>query len=457
MAYCKIHVIRATVSGAIKYITAPGKTDPNCLISSFACSPETAADEFSIALSKTRKSSPNKAYHLIQSFCPGEVTATAAHQIGKDLADELLTGKYSYVIATHTDWDHIHNHIIFCAADNIDHRKFHSCKQSYQQIKNISDRLCAEHNLSVIGVDRHVSKSYKEWSEEKKDNSWKSQVRKDINAAIRQAFDYENFLRILREQGYQIRGEDLNAASPKYISFLPPGKDRWVRGRASTLGEDFTRERIHERIMESIQKGSSSRMADSPSRLVVMSEETLQNKPYLRQWANKQNLKVASEIYTQIRRAGYASLEDALSHLATNKSLANAHHSTAQELDKKLRELARIIRYTEQYQTNLPYKHRYSKSKDPDGYLRRHETEISLCEGAEYMLKKEGIDPDKIDLDAMRADYEEMKKQKDASMKTYAELNSDARKLEKLTETLEHYLERENRNRTRTDGNDTLS
>lgn len=137
--------------------------------------------------------------------------------------------------------------------------------------------------------------------------------------------------------------------------------------------------------------------------------------------------------------------------------LANAHHSTAQELDKKLRELARIIRYTEQYQTNLPYKHRYSKSKDPDGYLRRHETEISLCEGAEYMLKKEGIDPDKIDLDAMRADYEEMKKQKDASMKTYAELNADARKLEKLTETLEHYLERENRNRTRTDGNDTLS
>ena len=150
----------------------------------------------------------------------------------------------------------------------------------------------------MIGVDRHVSKSYKEWSEEKKDNSWKSQVRKDIHAAIRQAFDYEDFLRILREQGYQIRGEDLNATSPKYISFLPPGKDRWVRGRASTLGEDFTRERIYERIMESIQKGSSSRMADSPSRLVVMSEETLQNKPYLRQWANKQNLKVASEIYT---------------------------------------------------------------------------------------------------------------------------------------------------------------
>ena len=122
-----------------------------------------------------------------------------------------------------------------------------------------------------------------------------------------------------------------------------------------------------------------------------------------------------------------------------------------------MRPLAKIIRYAEQYKENLPYKRRYAKSKDPDGYFRRHETEIQLCDGAAYMLKKEGIDPDKIDLDAMRADYEKMKEQKDASMKTYAELNADAKKLEKLTETLERYLEREDRNRARTDGNDTLS
>ena len=458
MAYCKIHAIRATVSGAIKYITAPGKTDPNCLISSFACSPETAADEFAIALSKTRKSSPNKAFHLIQSFCPGEISAEEAHRIGKDLADELLSGKYSYVIATHTDRDHIHNHIIFCAADNIEHRKYHDCKQSYQRIRNISDRLCTEHNLSVIGADRHVSKSYKEWSEEKKNNSWKSQVRKDINAAIRQAFDYENFLRILKEYGYQIRGEDLRAVSPKYISFLPPGKDRWVRGRAGTLGEDFTRERIYERIQENLQKGAAGRITENtPARLVSLSEETLQNKPYLRQWANKQNLKLASEIYTRIRRAGYASLEDALSQLSAHKARASVCHSTAQDMDKQLRELAKIIRYAEQYQTNLPYKQRYEKSKDPDAYLRRHETEISLCEGAQYMLKRDGLDPAKLDLNALRAEYEKMSSQKTAALSEYNELSSKTKELERLTDTLERYLEREDHNRARTSGNDALS
>ena len=150
-------------------------------------------------------------------------------------------------------------------------------------------------------------------------------------------------------------------------------------------------------------------------------------------------------------------MEDALSQLATNKSLANAHHSTAQELDKKLRELARIIRYTEQYQTNLPYKHRYSKSKDPDGYLRRHETEISLCEGAEYMLKKERLDAGKLNLNVLRAEYEEMSSQKATAMSEYTSLKEETRKLEKMTDTLERYLEKEDRNRTRTDGNDTLS
>lgn len=456
MAYCKIHPIRVSVSGAINYITAPAKTNTDTLISGYACAPETAAAQFDTYLSKTRKSDPNKAFHLVQSFCPGEVTPEEAHRIGKDLADELLAGKYAYVIATHIDRKHVHNHIIFCAADKEEHRKYHDCKRSYYHIRDISDRLCAEHDLSVIPDKQNKAKSYKEWMEDKRDNSWKSQVKKDINDAIRQAFDYDHFLRILRDQGYQLKGDDLNSASPKYISFLPPGKDRWVRGRASTLGEDFTRERIAERIQERPQSRSEQVLDTSP-RLIILSAETLKNKPYLQRWANTKNLQTAAEVYTQIKRAGYASLEDALEHLAVAKSRSKSAHSAATEIDQKMRPLAKIMRYAEQYHENLPYKRRYAKAKDPDGYFRRHETEIQLCDGAAYMLKKEGIDPDKIDLDAMRADYEEMKKQKETYMKTYAELKAAANKLEKLTDTLERYLEREDRNRTRTDGNDTLS
>lgn len=162
MAYCKIHAIRGTVGGAIRYITAPQKTDANTLVSAFECAPQTAAHEFAFMLSKTSMADPNKAYHLIQSFCPGEVDPATAHEIGKKLVDELLGGNHAYVIATHIDKDHVHNHIVFCAAQLYENRKYHACNRTYRMIRNISDRLCEEYGLSVIKEDSCKAKNYRE-------------------------------------------------------------------------------------------------------------------------------------------------------------------------------------------------------------------------------------------------------------------------------------------------------
>ena len=115
MAYTKIHAIKATVDKAIAYICNSEKTDEKMFVSSYACSPETAAYDFKYTLDHCRENSPNKAYHLIQAFAPGEVGFEEAHRIGKELADKLLEGKYSYVVTTHIDKGHVHNHIIFCA------------------------------------------------------------------------------------------------------------------------------------------------------------------------------------------------------------------------------------------------------------------------------------------------------------------------------------------------------
>ena len=113
MAYTKIHTIKATVDKAIEYICNPDKTDEQIYVSSYACAPETAAIDFKYTLDHCRENSPNKAYHLIQAFAPGEVGYEEAHRIGKELADKVLEGKYSYVVTTHIDKGHIHNHIIF--------------------------------------------------------------------------------------------------------------------------------------------------------------------------------------------------------------------------------------------------------------------------------------------------------------------------------------------------------
>ena len=150
MAITKIHAIQATVNKAVDYICNPAKTDESILISSFGCSPETAAFDFKFALSKTNQADPNKAFHLIQAFMPGEVSYKEAHQIGIELADKLLEGKYSYIVATHIDKGHVHNHIIFCAADNINHEKYHDCKKTYYHIRHMNDELCSEHQLSVL-------------------------------------------------------------------------------------------------------------------------------------------------------------------------------------------------------------------------------------------------------------------------------------------------------------------
>ena len=248
MAYTKIHAIKATVDKAIDYICNPDKTDEQIYVSSYACAPETAAIDFKYTLDHCRENSPNKAYHLIQAFAPGEVSYEEAHRIGKELADKVLEGKYSYVLTTHIDKGHIHNHIIFCAADNIEYNKYHDCTQTYHRIRHLSDELCKEHNLSVIIPGGERDKKYKEWQSDQNGSTWKTQLRRDINFCIKAASTYEEFLLLMRAKGYEIKGETFGEEAVKYISFRPLDKERFVRGNAKSLGKEYTKERIMERI-----------------------------------------------------------------------------------------------------------------------------------------------------------------------------------------------------------------
>lgn len=150
MAVTKIKPIKSTVKKALDYIQNPAKTDGKLLVSSFGCSFETADIEFQMELEQVMQKGNNIAHHLIQSFEPGESTSEQAHEIGRQLADEVLGGKYEYVLSTHIDKGHIHNHIIFCAVDMVEHKKYISNKQSYAYIRRTSDRLCRENGLSVV-------------------------------------------------------------------------------------------------------------------------------------------------------------------------------------------------------------------------------------------------------------------------------------------------------------------
>lgn len=439
MAYTKIHAIKATVDKAIEYICNPDKTDENIFVSSYACSPETAAIDFKYTLDHCRENSPNKAYHLIQAFAPGEVSFEEAHKIGHELADRLLQGKYSYVVTTHIDKGHVHNHIIFCAADNIEHDKYHDCKQSYYHIRHLSDELCKEHNLSVIIPGGQRGRKYNEWNADKCDTAWKPKLRKDINSCIKSASTYEEFLLLLRSKGYEIKGEEFGENAPKYISFRPLSKERFVRGSVKSLGKEYTRERIRERIELKRERKATIPKKDYASRkLIDTSDEKFQNSPSLKRWASIENLKIAAQSYAEAE-----SISKLEHEISVKTEAGKSAKQSVVELEHHIKDLAEIIKYAEQYRTNRSYHIGYKKAKNPDAYFRRYESQIILYGGARRMLEQAGINLKSLNLDKLKSEYQELIKQKNELTSTYKTYEKEVRELRRKLENLNQYLGRD--------------
>ena len=436
MAITKIHAIKATVHKAVNYICNPAKTDESILISSFGCSPETAAFDFKFTLSKTNQADPNKAFHLIQAFAPGEVGFEEAHHIGKELADKLLEGKYSYVVTTHIDKEHVHNHIIFCAADNIEHNKYHDCKQSYYHIRKLSDELCKEHNLSVIIPGAQRGRKYEEWQSDQNGSTWKTQLRRDINFFINSASTYEEFLLLMRAKGYEIKGETFEEGAAKYISFRPLDKERFVRGSTRSLGKEYTKERIRERIERKRERKAVIPKRDySARRLIDTSDEKFQNSPGLQRWAAIENLKIAAQSYNEV-----GSLAELEHKIAVKTEAGKSAKQSVVELEHRIKNLAEIIKYAQQYKDNRSYHISYKKAKNPDAYFRRYESQIILYGGARRMLEQAGINLKGLNVDKLNAEYQELTKQKSKLTYTYKDCKKEVRELNRKLENLNQYL-----------------
>lgn len=249
MAITKIHPIKSTLNLAIDYIVNGDKTDEQLLVSTHKCHESTAHTQFL----RTRNAAGTKgtvlARHLIQSFLPGETSPELAHQIGMELCKKILKDEYEFVLSTHVDKGHIHNHIIFNNVNMVTGRCYQSNKKSYHQIRYQSDKLCKENNLSVIDefYERYKKKyktNGKSWYENeqaKHGASWKSKLQFDIDRIIKQSKDWDEFLKKMADLGYEIK-------YGKHIAFKPKDKARFTRTK--TIGEDYTEEKLKERIAE---------------------------------------------------------------------------------------------------------------------------------------------------------------------------------------------------------------
>lgn len=449
MAYTKIHPIKATVNKAIDYICNPEKTDESIYISSFACAAETAAYDFKYTLdhandfnSIKKDEKENKAFHLIQAFSPGEVSFEETHAIGKELADKLLGGKYSYVLTTHIDKGHVHNHIIFCAVDNLQFNHYHDCKKSYWCIRNLSDDLCREHNLSVIDTNNCRGMKYKEWSENRNQNSWKAKLRKDINQSIKASSNYEEFLALMKAKGYEMKNTALDNSSGKYIAFRPFGQDNFIRGRAKSLGSNYTKQRIKERIdNKKLRSTDLPQSSKKIQRLIdIDSSPKFTENIGLKKWAAKENLQIAAKTYNYLYSKNVHSFSDLDDRITFLKEQAKSINSHIVSLEQQLRQLAEIIKYAEQYLETKTYNDRYLKAKDQERFFQKYESQLILFGGAERMLQQKGINLKQMNLQNLKEQYQTLDAKRSQLSKDYKTVCKEKKDLDLCKENIIKYL-----------------
>ena len=425
------------MSKAIAYILNPEKTDEKLLVSSYGCASETAAREFEW----TRKIAEQKgmnpvriiARHVIQSFEIGEVTPELAHEIGKQFADEILGGKYEYVLTTHIDKDHVHNHLIFNAVDFVDYHAYKSYKRIYYDMREVSDRLCKENGLSVIPPSQNKGMGYKEYTEAKRGTSWKQKLKQTIDRIVITAKDYDDFLRLMQEAGYEIK-------TGKYISFRAEGQERFTRSK--TIGENYTEERIKERIAGRTPRRSQRQTTPKGISLIGDIQERIRlidSKGY----EHKAKLTILKEA---ARTLNYLTENNLLQYADLEKKVEDVHSSydrTGKELkgvEARLREVQPLIKNISNYQRLKPVYDAFQKAKDKPSFKAKHEAELVIFEAARSTLLAMQGDEKLPSLKTLQAEQQRLLEEQQRLYDERAKLKKEVKQIETIKSNVDTFL-----------------
>ena len=260
MAITKIHPIKTNLKKSIDYICNGEKTLEEIYVKTNLCSRENAHKEFEITKKQFHSKTKTLAHHLIQSFLPGEVSYEEAHKVGKELCESIFGQDYEYILATHVDKNNIHNHVIFNSVDVNQGKVYQSYYGSYMKIRNQSDRICKEHNLSIItpeiqkDIDYLKTRTFTNWFDWKQDKlgkSAKSNLKEALSSAIDLADNWREFLDLMIKYDYEIK-------QGKHIAFKHKSQDRFIR--AKTLGEAFTEDNIRQAIRTNFAKRKDEKL-----------------------------------------------------------------------------------------------------------------------------------------------------------------------------------------------------
>ena len=440
MAITKIHPIKSTLNLAISYIVNEEKTDEQILVSTHKCHQETAHTQFLRTRNDSGTNGTVLARHLIQSFLPGEVSPEMAHQIGLELCKKILKDEYEFILSTHIDKGHIHNHIIFNNVNMVTGKCYQSNKKSYHQIRYQSDKLCKDNNLSVIdefyeSYKRKYKTNGKSWYENeqfKKGTSWKSRLQFDIDRLIKQSKDWEEFLKKIVGLGYEIK-------HGKHIAFKPKDKTRFTR--AKTIGEDYTEERLKERITEnqSIKTPSVKKRIGNVINMNT-NAKVKESKGY-EYWATKHNLKTAADTIILMRELGFKSLAQLDNFIKESAEERQSLQDKIKVIDSKISTLSstmeQVHSVTKYHQIYLTY----NKEPSDKAFYEEYKSQIILYQNAIADLKKSYS---KLpNSKAILKELDLLHEKKNTLMQEYSSSKSDMKELYQIRKNYEKYMGKE--------------
>ena len=448
MAYTKIHPIKSTVEKAIAYITNPEKTDEKILVSSFACSEQTAFLEFEKTRNKHHYSGKNLAYHCIQSFKPDEVTPEQAHRIGIQTADELLKGKYEYVISTHIDRGHIHNHLIICGVNFENGLSFgteHDRKNNpaWKQLRKISDDICIENKLSVIEMpEKGYGKCYYEWLQDMKKNSYKSKLKNAIDSCIMTSDSFDDFLNRMQNEmnyEYKIRGHSL--------SFRAEEQERFTRCSRKSLGWYYDPEQIKKRIDRQVKKRTASISKDTGFYQINDDKAVGLNR-----WAALKNMQEASRLLNFLSDYGVGSVEQLDEKIS---DMYDQRFDVVQKLndyESSIIEQRELLKMLNTYWKMKAVHDEFLRSSSKEKFKREHSKDLSIFNSSKEWLREKYTGTTLPNRAVLEMKITEEETQREALLENYHDIKNSLNSLETAKGKIERYFELERDERKKSKG-----
>ena len=424
------------------YAMNPDKTNERELVSAYGCDPRTAENEFLLSkreyhmLTGRRQKNDVIAYQIRQSFKPGEVTPEEANQIGYELATRFLKGKYPFIVCTHTDKAHIHNHIIFSSTALDCKHKFRNFFNSAFVIRNLSDLVCTEHSLSVIEKPTGRTMPYNKWQGKEPTLSHREQIRLAIDEALaKHPSSFEDLLSMLAAAGCEIKKR-------KNPSIRVDGHHRFAR--FDTLGPGYSAEDLQAIIAgrKKIPQRKNKRADKKRINLIVDIQTRMQQGkgPGYERWAKSFNLKQMAETILYLQEHDLLDYSALVSKADESTAAFNTLSEQIKAAEKRMGELSVIHSHIVNYAKTRDVYIAYRKAGYSKKYLAEHESDILLHKAAKKYFDEAGIQkPPSVK--TINAEYAELLAKKKAAYSEYRRIRTEMRELLTVKANVDHILD----------------